>query len=183
MRNTILIIILVTLFYSCTSPDSAGSQTDKVNSESPNVVYLNKSVNCNWPDHTVIDTTFNGNITFKLIINCQENYTFIDTLELSKDSFLIRKWRNNEFIITSNLFDKKILFTKESVGDSLADDLRGNGFLTPPHDISFHQKDTSIVFRTFIGHADSDVGDIYVIKVRPDGRTKVIAVEVPEMGE
>lgn len=180
MRNTFLISILLT-FYSCASPDSASSRTDDVDSAGQHVIYLHKSVDCNWPNHTVIDTAFTNDVTFKLITKCQEGYTYVDTVSLSEDSLLIRKWRNSAFIITSNLFDKELLFTKESVGDVLSDDLRWNGFLTPPYAISFHQKDTSVVFRTFIGHADSDVGDIYVIKVRPDGRTEVIGVEAPKM--
>ncbi|MES2560399.1 MAG: hypothetical protein V4590_11695 [Bacteroidota bacterium] len=67
--------------------------------------------------------------------------------------------------------------------DSLADDLRLNGFLTPPYDLKYNPEDTSISFKTFIGHTDSDVGDIYTIRLDKSRKTTVTAVEASDLDE
>ena len=78
---------------------------------------------------------------------------------------------------------KAIVISKQTFKDSLASDLFHNGFLSPPHEIQFNEADSSIIFKTFIGHAESDVGDIYVMKIDKTGKTEVVAVESTDIGD
>jgi hypothetical protein len=176
MRRFIIIVIASTLFHSCT-------QTDSHNSENRNITYTNINVECNNPNQTLLDSTFVDNITFNITTQCQENISYIDTVENGKDSMLIRSWKDLALIINSNKFDKKLIITKNSIGDSLASDLKVNGFMNPPFQIDFNNIDSSLTLKTFVGHADSDVGDIYVLKVTLDRKVKVIRIESNEMGE
>lgn len=174
MRAIISSIVALTIFYSCIQTTNSSIKNHKS-------IYLKEYVDCYWPNEQVIDTTFAGNITFKVVTRCQNQHTYVDTVEYSKDTFLIRNWRDMELVISSNKFDN-ILFTKEDVGDSLAADLKWNGFLSPPYNISFQESDSSIILKTFIGHAESDVGDVYIIKIKYNGKTEVLGIEALEMG-
>lgn len=101
----------------------------------------------------------------------------------SDNLYTVRHWHDMEFIITSTLFKKPLVIEKSTFNDLLASDLTFNGFLTPPTDIFFNHHDSSITLKTFIGHADSDVGDIYVLQIDKSGISTIKAVEESEMGE
>lgn len=162
--------------FSCNSVDQSEKKT-----ESP-IVYKTSIIGCTWPDQKLIDTTFIDYINFSLKTECVDKIMFVDTIKIAEDTMLIRHWKNIRFVINSNKFSE-ILLTKESLGDSLANDLRKSGFLTPPTKIELDNKDTSIILKTFIGFADSDFGDVYIIKVTKNGEIKVLGTEIPPVDQ
>jgi hypothetical protein len=164
------------------SDSSIIDATDKATGQVENKKYETTNVECGWKSDIVIDTFYND-IKFKIQTRCQENINFIDTINESDNLCTVRHWHDMEFIITSTLYKKSLVIEKSTFKDSLASDLTFNGFLTPPTDIFFNQNDSSITLKTFIGHADSDVGDIYVLQIDKSGISTIKAVEELKMGE
>lgn len=171
-----LIIILAVLFFIACNPDAVRNKVP---------VYVVNDVPCSeeWNNAVCFDTLLLNNIPFKMTSFCQSKVDYIDTTETNADTFSINKMHNLEFRIRCILFNNELVITKNNFKDSLALDLIKNGFLAPPFELIFNEKDSSFVFKTFIGHADSDVGDIYVLKINKNAFTQVIAVEDLELGE
>lgn len=148
-------------------------------------VYLKINVDCSreWNEVTWCDTAYNSEISLKIMSRCKDKVTFIDTINSESDTFLIRSWRDIELVVNYPTVNSGIKIDKKTYWDKLADDLKFNGFLTPPHEIKFNPTDSSVTFKTFIGHADSDVGDIYVLRIGKDAKTEVIAVEASDIDD
>lgn len=180
MRQLSILLIISGLFIECSQNNiDQGSVTSNIH----DTIYKVIDVDCGWKNGNIIDTTYFDQFSFKIMTRCQDKVCFIDTLTNEQDTFLIRKWKDMEYVINSNLYLTPLIINKLLFKDSLASDLINNGFLTPPREIMFNAKDTSITFKTFIGHADSDVGDIYVMKINSKGKPKVIAILPNDMGE
>lgn len=171
-----LIIILGVLFFIACNPDAVRNKVP---------VYVVNDVPCNeeWNNAVCFDTLLANGIKFKMTSYCQSKIDYIDTTEINADTFSINKMHNLELRIRCSFFNNELVITKNNFKDFLASDLIKDGFLTPPYEMIFNEKDSSFVFKTFIGHADSDAGDIYVLKVNKNAFTQVIAVEDLEMGE
>lgn len=120
---------------------------------------------------------------FKLTLRCQHKVNFIDTVSSGADTFNIHLWHDIEYDVAYSLVNHPIKIEKSTYKEMLATDLFSNGLLTPPYDLHFNGQDSSLTFKTFIGHADSDAGDIYVMQLFKDGKTKVIAVESSDIDE
>jgi hypothetical protein len=172
----LIIIILGMLSFIACNPDAVRNKVP---------FYVVNDVPCNeeWNNAVCFDTLLLNNIQFKMTSFCQSKIDYIDTTETNADTFSINKMHNLEFRIRCSLFNNELVITKNNFKDSLASDLIKDGFLTPPYDFVFDEKDSSFVFKTFIGHADTDAGDIYVLKVNKNASTQVIAVEDLEMGK
>lgn len=171
-----IIIILAVFFFIACNPDAIRNKVP---------VYVVNDVPCSeeWNNAVCFDTLLLNSIPFKMTSFCQSKIDYIDTTEINADTFSINKMHNLEFRIRCSLFNNELVITKKNFKDSLAIDLIKDGFLTPPFELIFNEKDSSFVFKTFIGHADSDAGDIYVLKVNKNASTQVIAVEDLVMGE
>ncbi len=166
-NKQIIILGFSIILFSCKSPQA---KTEKF--------YTSTIVECNWPNKKVIDTTFEYNFRFSLYTRCLDNMSVLDTLKVAEDTFVIRNFKNIEYIVNSSKFEQKII-TKKSLGDSLASDLMEKGIFCPPFQIDFNKQDTSIVLKTFIGFPETDFGDIYLLKIMSDGNLKVIGKENP----
>lgn len=176
-RYLIPLLTALVTFFSC------NTDTRKpVTADHKNTIYKNINVDCysEWDDKTHIDSSF-FDFRFKIISRCNDKVIFIDTVEHDADTCFVRHWKSMEFIVDYLPFVTNLKINKGNYFDSLATDLYDNGFLTPPRDFYFNMNDSSISFKTFIGHADSDVGDVYVLRIDKSGQTKVIAVETSDM--
>jgi hypothetical protein len=171
-----IILILGMLFFIACNPDAVKNKVP---------VYLVNDVPCSedWNNTVCFDTLLANGIKFKMTSHCQPKIDCIDTTEINADTFAINKMHNLEFKISCSLFENDLVITKRNFKDSLALDLVKNGFLVPPYELIFNETDSSFVFKTFIGKFDTDVGDIYVLKINKNASTQVIAVEDVEMGE
>lgn len=155
--------------------NNESSQTKKT----VNPVYITEDIKCDptWSAKIWYDTTFSEKVKCRIGSFCKDNVSYIDTIELENDSFLIQKHHDIEFHVMFTPNWSAQVIDKSDYRDSLAEDLRLNGFLTPPYDLMYNPEDTSISFKTFIGHADSDVGDVYTIRLDKSRNTIVTAVE------
>lgn len=165
-------LIFIVILTSCSSKKNENSSTS-----SNQTTYQSITVDCDEKNKLYIDTTFLDNIEFKISDQCQDKVVFIDTVEVSKDTLLIRNWKDVEFIVNSNIFSKPLIVNKQTFSDSLSSDLEINGFIGHPYELSFSTQDSSVTFKTPITQADSDVGDIYILKITNTGKTSVIGVE------
>ena len=179
-RHSLILLSIFILLVSC----NRNNQTTKT-TKNADTIYQKINVDCfkEWDNQLIFDTTFFGDISFKLTTHCLDKICFVDTINSEADTFLIRSFHDINFLIKSSLFNKPIVVDKNSFKDSLAADLIGNGFLSPPQLLKFNLSDSSFTFKTFIAHADTDVGDVYVMHVDKDGKTKVIAVEASDMDD
>jgi hypothetical protein len=168
------------MFSNCCC-NSDNSKNKKVGDK----VFLTEDLKCNpsWCAKIWFDTTFTEKIKCRIGSFCKYKVSYIDTIELEGDTLLIRKHHDLEFHVLFTPNWSAQVIDKSNYFDFLAEDLKSNGFLTPPYDLIFHPEDTSITFKTFIGHANSDVGDIYILRLDKTSKTKVIAVEASDMDD
>lgn len=157
------------------------SSTNKSQIASQNVSWSTKYVECSWPNRKELDTALANGINYKISIHCQDTINYIDTIK-SPSECIIRKWKAIQYKVESNLYEEPLIITKANFRDSLKLYLLNNGFLTPPSDINFNPGDSSINVTSFIGMADSDVGELYTLQISISGRTKVIAVNPVKFG-
>lgn len=179
-RHLLWVMLCFSILHSCKNKNEGKATTADTDS-----VFVTTNLDCGeyWTNEVVYDTTFAEGIAFKLTLRCQDKVNFIDTSNYRPDTFDIHLWHDIEYDIAYSIVNHPIKIEKNTYKEMLAKDLFGNGFLTPPYDLHFNRKDSSITFRTFIGHADSDVGDVYMMQLLKDGNTKVIAVEPSDMDE
>lgn len=142
-----------------------------------NQTFTTIDVDCGQDGKVVIDTTFVQRYRIRVVGECALYNDYQDTIELAKNSYQIRNWKAQQFIVSSTLFDKEFVISRQTFKDSLATDLLANGILSTPFKFQFHPDDKSVSFKVFIGYADTDNGDVYRLKLTRTGKPIVLGVE------
>lgn len=178
MKYALSVLPTLFLFFAC------NDHQQKVKhdiSKHADTVYKTMEFHCEtWDNQIVIDTVYPNGISFKIVMQCQNTISFIDTAMAYPDTSFIHHYRDVEYVVNYSLVPNPIIIDKMSFKAMLAEDLFHNGFLMSPHQIVFNEADSSVTFKTFIGHMDSDVGDVYVMTIDRNGISKVTDVEVSD---
>lgn len=181
------LLVAISTCFSCTfkdksdHPDAGVIVTDQqdVHTKTPgnNQTLETIDVPCSQDEQVIIDTTFMLKYHFKMTGECAQYNDFEDTIELENRVYQVRYWKAQKFVICSSLFDKDLIIDKQVFKDFLATDLVTNGILSTPFEFQFHPDDKSVSFKVFIGRADTDIGDVYGLKLARTGKPIVISVE------